>query len=106
MRRKPATPKPETQPLNERQEIYLKAIYAEDQAAKKHEAWRWNQGYSKRPAVEGWLLYADLAGGATPFLAITEHEGVVDVGTGLTFSALKRRGLIDHRERFEPHRES
>lgn len=103
----PPTPKLEPKPefdLNERQEIYLKAIYAEDQAAERHEAWRWNHGYSKRPAEEWrWLLYADLAGGATPLKRLLEREGVVDAGTGSTFSALERRGLINHRERYEPH---
>lgn len=90
--------------LNERQVIYLKAIYAEDQAAEKHEAWRWNQGQGKRPADEWrWLLYADLAGGLTPLKRQLEREGLVDAGTGSTFSALERRGLINHRERYEPH---
>jgi DNA-binding PadR family transcriptional regulator len=102
-----STQKSELKPtidLNERQLIYLKAIYAEDQAAERHEAWRWNHGYSKRPADEWrWLLYADLAGGATPLKRQLEREGVVDAGTGSTFSALERRGLIDHRERYESH---
>jgi hypothetical protein len=90
--------------LNERQRTYLKAIYAEDQNAERHESWRWNQGQTKRPADEWrWLLYADLAGGATPLKRLLEREGVVSEGTGSTFSALARRGLIDHRERYEPH---
>jgi hypothetical protein len=97
-----STPKSESG-LNERQELYLKAIYVEDQAAERHEAWRWNHGYSKRPADEWrWLLYADLAGGATPLKRQLERSGLVDAGTGSTFSALERRGLIDHRERYEP----
>ena len=102
-----STPKPELKPessLNERQELYLKCIYAEDQAAERHEAWRWNHGYSKRPADEWrWLLYADLAGGATPLKRLLEREGLVDAGTGSTFIALERRGLINHRERYESH---
>jgi DNA-binding MarR family transcriptional regulator len=90
--------------LNERQELYLKAIYAEDQAAERHEAWRWNHGYGKRPADEWrWLLYADLAGGATPLKRLLKREGMVDAGTGSTFIALERRGLINHRERYESH---
>lgn len=97
-----STPKSEPD-LNERQKAYLKAIYAEDQAAEKHESWRWNQGLGKRPADEWrWLLYADLAGGATPLKRQLERSGVVDSGTGSTFTALERRGLIDHRERYEP----
>lgn len=100
------TPEPESKSdsdLNQRQELYLKAIYAEDQAAEKHEAWRWNHGYDKRPADEWrWLLYADLAGGPTPLKRLLERSGVVDSGTGSTFTALNRRGLIEYRERYEP----
>lgn len=102
----PPAPLPKLQPdtdLNPRQQIYLKCIYKEDQAAEKHESWRWNHGYDKRPADEWrWLLYADLAGGPTPLKRLLEREGLVDAGTGSTFVALERRGLIDHRERYEP----
>jgi hypothetical protein len=90
--------------LNERQQTYLRCIYREDQDAERHESWRWNQGQTKRSADEWrWLLYADLAGGATPLKRLLEREGMVDEGTGSTFSALERRGLILYRERFEPH---
>ncbi len=90
--------------LNSRQQTYLKCIYQEDQAAERHENWRWNQGLDKRLAEEWrWLLYADLAGGATPLKRALEREGLVDAGTGSTFIALERRGLISHRERFEPN---
>lgn len=90
--------------LNSRQQTYLKCIYREDQAAEKHENRRWNQGHSKRPADEWrWLLYADLAGGPTPLKRLLNIEGLVDEGTGSTFNALTRRGLIEYRERFEPN---
>ncbi len=98
----PAPPLPPN--LNERQQTYLKCIYQEDQAAERHSNWRWNQGLDKRPAEEWrWLLYADLAGGATPLKRSLEREGLVDAGTGSTFVALERRGLIEYRERFEPN---
>ena len=101
----PPAPLPKLQTdLNPRQQTYLKCIYHEDASAERHENWRWNQGLGKRPADEWrWLLYADLAGGVTPLKRLLELEGVVDAGTGSTFTALERRGLIEYRERFEPN---
>lgn len=32
-----------------------------------------------------------------------EIEGIIDEGTGSTFTALERRGLIEYRERYEPN---
>jgi hypothetical protein len=82
--------------LNPRQRQYLRTIYANDQSNEASEkAFRAN-GQWDRPgaAVWRWLLYATLEYSHTQLKADLRRVGV-DSGTGSTFEALERRGLIE-----------
>lgn len=86
--------------LNDRPRQYLEAIFRVDQAAERDESSRWSRGQTRRPAdVWRWLPY-DLAsvGCPTPLKRRLLRENLVDPGTGSTFSALARRGLILYEE--------
>ena len=86
--------------LNERQRQYLEAIYRADQEAERWEASSWKRGQQRRPAdVWRWLPY-DLTnlGSPTPLKRRLLREDLVDPGTGSTFSALARRGLVLYEE--------
>lgn len=81
--------------LNQRQQTYLRLIYAADQSAEESEAAKWKLGHRRRPADEWrWLLYADLSSGPSYLKSLLRYALVVDPGTGSTFEALETRGLI------------
>lgn len=86
--------------LNERQRRYLIAAYETDQAyeqAHKRAFQRGDYDESRRPACE-WramafgVLYGP--GGAVPTMLRNECKGDVDEGSGSTWAALERRGLL------------
>lgn len=88
--------------LNRRQQTYLRLIYTADQDAEKGEQQRWKRGQRRRPADEWrWLLYADLPFGHTYLKSLLTSAEVVDEGTGSTFTALEKRGLILCQHQFE-----
>jgi len=92
-------PKNNEKKLNKRQEAFLKAIYFEDKEAEELENLRWHQGLNKRRAdVWRWLKYGVFNGIGTPLKVRLESEGLVDEGTGSSFSALERRGLILYKD--------
>jgi hypothetical protein len=62
--------------LNQRQWVYLRAVFDQEQQEK---------------AAGCWILY-NAAG--SPLLERLQRAGVRDPGTGSTFSALERRGLV------------
>lgn len=79
--------------LNERQQRYLQSVYEEDQAQEasiKGEGarGRWN---SAPAAIWRWMPYN--ASGAA-LLRKIQDAGYQDQGTGSTFGALERRGLV------------
>ncbi len=79
--------------LNERQQSYLQAVFEVDQAREMtikqaNASGRWN----KTPASQWrWMPYN--AGGAS-LLSSIESLGYRDQGSGSTFAALERRGLL------------
>jgi hypothetical protein len=81
--------------LNERQRIYLKAIYDADQRAEAVA----NSGWSSRPASEWrWVLYSIKAPkelvGRRAIQDQVERQGKLDTGAGSSLAALRRRALI------------
>ena len=81
--------------LNKRQQTYLRAVYEVDQlteaAVRSESARTWN----RTPASEWrWLPY-NLNN--TPLLRRIREAGYRDQGTGSTFEALERRGLVECR---------
>ena len=84
--------------LNERQQAYLRAIYMADQETehyRKSEGARGN--WDNTPAaVWRWQLYATLApGGDTTVKRLIRAAKLIDEGTGSTFKALEKRGLVE-----------
>lgn len=81
--------------LNERQQVYLRAIYVADQAVEESRKLSAARGhYSSTPAaVWRWLLYATLSTGDTDLKSRLRSAGI-DEGTGSTFAALEKRGLV------------
>lgn len=85
--------------LNDRQRIYLEAIYQQDQEAEHEQVQRRAEGGRRSPAAD-WrrmplALYAP-AGvvGYTRLQERLRHVGVDDPGAGSSVAALERRGLI------------
>ncbi len=79
--------------LNERQQVYLQAVYEVDQAQEADMKWLGSQGrWTNTPASE-WRWMAYNASGAA-LLRKIKDAGYVDQGTGSTFEALERRGLV------------
>lgn len=107
----PAVPDPEAAPpvkqnkaaqawadLNERQQAYLRAIYEADQETERDRQSEGARGnWDNTPAsVWRWRLYATLApGGDTPLKHLIRVEKLIDEGTGSTFAALEKRGLVE-----------
>jgi hypothetical protein len=79
--------------LNKRQQTYLQAVYEVDQAKEADMKWLGSQGrWTNTPASEWrWMPY-NAAGAA--LLRKIKDAGSVDQGTGSTFEALERRGLV------------
>jgi hypothetical protein len=79
--------------LNKRQQTYLQAVYEVDQAKEADMKWLGSQGrWTNTPASEWrWMPYN--ASGAA-LLRKIKDAGYVDQGTGSTFEALERRGLV------------
>jgi len=78
--------------LNDRQRAYLEAVYRADPNEEAHERSTWSRGYERRPANEWrWIPYH------SEFSQVRDkllRLNLVDAGTGSTFDALARRGLI------------
>lgn len=79
--------------LNKRQQTYLQAVYEVDQAKEADMRWLGSQGrWTNTPASEWrWMPYN--ASDAS-LLRKIKDAGYVDQGTGSTFEALERRGLV------------
>jgi hypothetical protein len=79
--------------LNKRQQHYLQAVYEVDQAQEANVKWLGSQGrWNNTPASEWrWMSYN--ASGAA-LLRKIQDAGYRDEGTGSTFAALERRGLV------------
>lgn len=100
---------PQRVSLNERQAAYLLAAYKQDQRAEQSEAGAWHRGHQRRQADEWrWLVYGRTVwGDETPLrVEVQRQAGGVDEGTGSTWIALKRRGLLLHRACSGPFGES
>lgn len=81
--------------LNERQQAYMKCIYETDQEQEEHERGTWNCGGRPRPAsVWRWIEYGTFYGVPSPLKMKIFLRKIQDEGTGSTFDALERRGLI------------
>jgi hypothetical protein len=81
--------------LNERQRAFLAAILAVDQVNEAYERGAWAAGRRRRPAAEWrWIAYNEAG---SPLLDRLRAHGLVDAGTGATFEALDRRGLLTRR---------
>ncbi|MFD0352932.1 hypothetical protein ACFVHW_04170 [Streptomyces sp. NPDC127110] len=84
------------QALNDRQRLYLKAAFEEDQRAEAR------AGLDPRPAAEWrWLMYSikapkNLVGRST-IQYVVERQGQLDTGAGSSLAALRRRGLLEVR---------
>ncbi len=84
------------QELNERQQQYLVAIYEVDQEQEKDERSGWSRGEHPRPAREWrWIEYGIFYGEYSSLKMKLASLHLLDEGTGSTFEALERRGLID-----------
>ena len=82
--------------LNPRQQKYLALIFQIDQASEKHEKQSWFKGEERRSAAEWrWMFYGDLNFMESRLKSLLRDAGYVDPGTGSTFKALERRGLIE-----------
>lgn len=82
--------------LNPRQQKYLALIYRVDQASEKDAKQGWFRGEERRPASEWrWLFYGELNFTESRLKSLLRAAGYVDPGTGSTFKALARRGLIE-----------
>ena len=81
--------------LNERQQEYMKIIYETDQIQEQNEKKRASYDRYSRPADQWrYMEYAATISGYTPFKRRLVEKGLVDPGTGSTFEALEKRGLI------------
>lgn len=81
--------------LNERQQKYLQVIYEVDQDQEQYERSMWTRGGTPRKAsVWRWMDYATLDGGDTQLKSRLRSNKLINEGTGSTFEALERRGLI------------
>src|SRR5579859_8174299 len=81
--------------LNERQRQYMQAIYETDQEQEAEERGAWTRGGRPRPAREWrWMEYATFYGIHQPLKMKLFLRHFQDEGTGSTFEALERRGLI------------
>lgn len=81
--------------LNARQQAYMQAIFATDQAQEQAERLRAALDRRSRPADQWrWMEYADTLYGHTPLKQRLVDAGVVDPCTGSTFEALEQRGYI------------
>jgi hypothetical protein len=81
--------------LNQRQQEYLKAIYEVDQEQEEYERGAWNRGGRPRPAREWrWMEYGTFYSIPSPLKMKIFLRDLQDEGTGSTFDALERRGLI------------
>src|SRR5258708_35144157 len=79
--------------LNKRQQHYLQAVYEVDQAQEANVKWLGSQGrWNNTPASE-WRWMPHNASGAA-LLRKIQNAGYRDEGTGSTFAALERRGLV------------
>lgn len=78
--------------LNDRQRIYLAALYDCDQAKEQDRRLRAARGfYDRVPAAEWrWIMYGPVAEPSALYLALAGH---IDQGTGSTWQALEDRGL-------------
>lgn len=86
--------------LNDRQRVYLAAIYEADQAAEARIAESRKQMQWVPPASEWrWLRYtcASHHDFDTAIQELLRRQGHLDSGAGSTLAALERRGLIDTR---------
>ncbi|MEL6263840.1 MAG: hypothetical protein AAFO06_24410 [Cyanobacteria bacterium J06597_16] len=82
--------------LNSRQQKYLALIFKIDQDSEKTEKQSWFKGEERRPASEWrWMFYGDLNFIESRLKSLLRDAGYVDPGTGSTFKALERRGLIE-----------
>ncbi len=81
--------------LNERQQEYMQAIYETDQEQEADERGMWKRGGTPRPASEWrWMEYGVFNGvGSTLYTKLYLRQ-LVDEGTGSTFNALEKRGLV------------
>jgi len=81
--------------LNERQQEYRKILYETDQIQEQNERKRAAMDRYSRPADQWrYMEYADTYTGHTPLKRRLVEKGLVDPGTGSTFEALEKRGLI------------
>lgn len=78
--------------LNKRQKFYLKSIFDLDQSTEANMKWLAARGLSHTPArVWRWIPYN---AGRAYLQTLIENAGYRDAGTGSTFEALRKRGLI------------
>lgn len=81
--------------LNERQRVYLLAVFEADQLKEKYRRMAASKGmYNRTPAVE-WrrITYGPTEPPSDLYRAL-RRAGVVDAGTGSTWASLERRGLV------------
>ena len=85
----------EWEKLNERQRAYLRALYECDQATEADRRAAAARGfYDRRPASEWrWQMYGPVAPPSQLYEQL-RLAGLVDAGTGSTWSSLERRGLV------------
>ena len=91
--------------LNSRQQAFLKAIFATDQENERDERGKWTRGARPRPAAEWrWIFYGLFpeTGSDSPLRHRLKVAKLVDPGTGSTFQALEKRGLIQCRSAGDP----
>ena len=79
--------------LNRRQQVYLAAVYNVDQAKEQDIKWLGSQGRWNRTPASEWRWMPYNAAGSL-LLRKIKDAGYVDQGTGSTFEALERRGLV------------
>jgi hypothetical protein len=84
--------------LNERQRTYLQALYECDQASEAERRDLAARGfYDRTPASEWrWQMYGPTEP-PSPLYRKLYQAGLVDPGTGATWQALERRGLVECR---------
>src|SRR5918911_3531564 len=86
------------QELNPRQSAYLQALYDVDKAEEADRRRAAAGGsFSRTPASEWrWMMYGPVAP-PSPLYQVLRDAGLVDPGTGSTWSALEVRGLCQCR---------
>lgn len=85
----------EWEELNQRQRKYMQAIYETDQEQESWEKGAWQRGEKPRKAeIWRWMDYATLDGVHEPVKMKLFLRKLIDHGTGSTFEALEKRGLI------------